>query len=556
MRAYVLTKYPRETYGNAKPAVPSAWYRALLELPRVVQVNGPDSRDDEVDKELLLQEHAAPASPDGALYSGPSPTFRSTVVMKLHKGSRSTVWLREGIAGEMAGKKFVSKTWSQPFSHPATSELLTEIALYDSPRHLRKLQGFVVPRVVGVYTDGASTSLALEPPDGALWIAAGAGMPAHARDRCVWALRQVHARGVLHGNIALHHFLITQDWRVQIVDFSRARVRACDAGGLLRPAAQEEFDAEVRALKDLLDAPPSGQPTVEGEGDGAEAGGGDVVTPGLPTSLDEGPFEGPTASPSLGLLERTASPTASDTAPPPAAPPMRVIVPGQTPQSARQALESMLRVFDVPKLTPVTAWRRDAADLKWGYGGFQKLRLYEYAPERVEKQTSGVREAYVRLHEAEHAARTRGDTAAAEKQERRMRALAVVRCKKLYPAVLYPELQAHHGPPILSYAQSQAYHRTRATRVPPPSETRDRPLKPCLRDPDWRPSESELERMRQVLARQDKDCETAAPGDILCLYGDTPLSIMKMRYNDMQNREVKAPYPYGWDHPAFLPYDR
>ncbi|EKM48331.1 uncharacterized protein PHACADRAFT_61563, partial [Phanerochaete carnosa HHB-10118-sp] len=72
-------------------------------------------------------------------------------------------------------------------------------------------QGFVVPRIIGAYTDHATASLAMHVPDPRLWIEAGVGMPGHAKERCLWALQQLHNKGILHGHIQLHHFIITSD---------------------------------------------------------------------------------------------------------------------------------------------------------------------------------------------------------------------------------------------------------------------------------------------------------------------------------------------------------
>ena len=157
--------------------------------------------------------------------------------------------------------------------------------------------------------------------DPQLWIEAGIDMPGHAKERCVcqWALERLHAKGVLHGDIQLRHFVITSDWCVQIVDFSRVRVCERYTDVLLDLATQEKVDLEMHGLKEMLDM--------------ASRDDAERAKEGEPSS---------TKSESAAALRRHRS-----------LPPMGFIVPGQMYSSARAVLNRMMEVFTIPRLVKV-----------------------------------------------------------------------------------------------------------------------------------------------------------------------------------------------------------
>ena len=85
------------------------------------------------------------------------------------------------------------------------------------------MRGEVVPDIIGVYQDGDIISLNLKPAHDVLWIEAYPDMPKTFKQACMHALRVVHDQGVLHGDVRPHHFLISANNQVRIVDFSHAR---------------------------------------------------------------------------------------------------------------------------------------------------------------------------------------------------------------------------------------------------------------------------------------------------------------------------------------------
>ena len=82
-----------------------------------------------------------------------------------------------------------------------------------------------MPVAIGAHIDAHTVSLNMDVPHLQVWVAAHASMPAMFKKEAVAALRRLHARGVLHGNLELHHILITATRRVFFVDFAHARVR-------------------------------------------------------------------------------------------------------------------------------------------------------------------------------------------------------------------------------------------------------------------------------------------------------------------------------------------
>ncbi|GJE92652.1 hypothetical protein PsYK624_088070 [Phanerochaete sordida] len=523
MRTYFMCRNPKVTHEST-PAICSPFWKSLLQHPALVLVNPKESDPAHLRRTRPWSPKYSPVecptgTPEDKLCyegaGGQASDVQSKTVMKLREGSNSTVWLQRGMSDELRGMHFVCKTYpvSERQSYVAA---LNEIALYDSPHYLKNLQDFVVPRVLGAYTDGATLSLAMHAPDRYLWIEAGAGMPRRVRDRCVWALQQVHARGVLHGNIQRHHFLIAPDWSVRIVDFSRARVRERHEDVLLDLATPEEFEEEMRRLKDMLkdmydaDEIPASKRQTEDGAPPAEP----VAGPSTASSSQTPP------SPSMSTTAPAASarPSARRTI---ASPPMRVLVPGQTYAHARRQLNEMLQVFHAPPLKP--QWfpgpdppRGQRAPLtvrqhvRGGPGRWQKLRAFTHDFAGAEEEAVHTRVRYRELQaalaveeEALDSALSEWDAygipdvdegsdlgadagtsldpdaqavrercfaveAARDALEEELHALVKQRKKAVYPPALFPELQGkqHEGPPILTRSQSEYYHRSYPS-VPP-----------------------------------------------------------------------------------------
>ncbi|EJD34494.1 hypothetical protein AURDEDRAFT_76135, partial [Auricularia subglabra TFB-10046 SS5] len=86
------------------------------------------------------------------------------------------------------------------------------MGLYASSCFLRLLQGIVVPRIIGVYAaPGAVVDVAMEPPHRVGWREADKNLSDAVKQRIIDAYNEIHARGVLHGDVELRHMLIGDD---------------------------------------------------------------------------------------------------------------------------------------------------------------------------------------------------------------------------------------------------------------------------------------------------------------------------------------------------------
>jgi hypothetical protein len=86
---------------------------------------------------------------------------------------------------------------------------LSQLYLYGHPSHLRPLQGHCVPSIIGVFsTSEGLANMAMEPPHPHAWRVADRSLSVGEKYAIVDAYAQIHARGVLHGDVALRHMLI------------------------------------------------------------------------------------------------------------------------------------------------------------------------------------------------------------------------------------------------------------------------------------------------------------------------------------------------------------
>ncbi|KAI9512917.1 hypothetical protein F5148DRAFT_1160727 [Russula earlei] len=165
----------------------------------------------------------------------------------LRAGRATTSYLRRAILGAQV-VAIVSKIWK------IWDGFHKELYLYGHPLHLQPLQGRCVPNIIGVFstTEGLA-NIAMEPPHPHAWRVADRSLSVAEKSAIVEAYTQIHARGVLHGDVALRHMLIGRDGKPTIINFRHA---SC-----LQPAMQiglsgcdaHEFQLEMRQVKFLLD---------------------------------------------------------------------------------------------------------------------------------------------------------------------------------------------------------------------------------------------------------------------------------------------------------------
>ncbi|KAJ7900054.1 hypothetical protein B0H14DRAFT_2672085, partial [Mycena olivaceomarginata] len=144
--------------------------------------------------------------------------------------------------------QLVSKIW---LTKEKWHGFFSELALYKV--QLKPLQGRVVPAIINVYSCTGAVDVAMEPPHHSFWIEASPDMPHVLKKRCVKAFEQLHAAGVLHGDVELRHMLIGGDARVTIIDFQASRALEPNAAVGLVAATPDELRMEMRKVKFKLD---------------------------------------------------------------------------------------------------------------------------------------------------------------------------------------------------------------------------------------------------------------------------------------------------------------
>lgn len=91
----------------------------------------------------------------------------------------------------------------------SSRSLSPQLYLYGHPLHLRPLQGRCVPSIIGVFsTSEGLANIAMEPPHPHAWRVADRSLSMDEKGAIVEAYAQIHARGVLHGDVVLRHMLI------------------------------------------------------------------------------------------------------------------------------------------------------------------------------------------------------------------------------------------------------------------------------------------------------------------------------------------------------------
>lgn len=124
-----------------------------------------------------------------------------------------------------------------------------QLALYKSEQYLSRLQGDVVPPVIGVHVLPGEICVSMEPPHPSFWMEASADMPDVLKEKCIEAYEKIHSQGVLHGDVELRHMLIGADGRVTIIDFQASRSLVSNEAVMLKQAEPAEFNMEMRKVK-------------------------------------------------------------------------------------------------------------------------------------------------------------------------------------------------------------------------------------------------------------------------------------------------------------------
>ncbi|KAK7694578.1 hypothetical protein QCA50_001764 [Cerrena zonata] len=148
----------------------------------------------------------------------------------------------------------IVKRWKQNIV-PARNPMFKELALYRLPQFLLPLQGEVVPHIIGVYGRPTFTDVKMELPDSSFWFEASPRMPEVLKSLCIEAYKKLHARGVLHGSVDLRHILISGSGKIQILDFTKSRVKVKPSSpdfGIAK-ATNAEFEQELRKVMFKLD---------------------------------------------------------------------------------------------------------------------------------------------------------------------------------------------------------------------------------------------------------------------------------------------------------------
>lgn len=161
-------------------------------------------------------------------------------------------------------------------------------------------------------------------------------MPPVLKQRCVDAFEKIHERGILHGDVELHHMIIGGDGRVTIVDFQNSRALISDSSVMLLGAEAMELKLEMRRVKYKLDYEGARQKELE-KRNRAETGVARLKD---------------TADPAVDA-EAWAQGWANETAD---AIPARFVVPGQTPATVADEVRNFLESLDdVPPLPSLRA---------------------------------------------------------------------------------------------------------------------------------------------------------------------------------------------------------
>lgn len=113
---------------------------------------------------------------------------------------------------------------------------------------LRPLHGALVPALIGIHNNFDGIQMTYDVPHHSFWVQASPDMPDVLKRRCLEAYYQLHAQGVLHGDVDLGNILIGGDGRVKIINFDKSRSVRADARVQLELATANDFKMEMREV--------------------------------------------------------------------------------------------------------------------------------------------------------------------------------------------------------------------------------------------------------------------------------------------------------------------
>ncbi|KAG1757381.1 hypothetical protein EDB19DRAFT_1900909 [Suillus lakei] len=176
---------------------------------------------------------------------------QTETLLSLRQGSMCSAYIQTGV---IASRKinFISRRWNLD-KQAEWIGFNSEMTLYSSEQYLKTLQGVIVPRIIGVHILPGAISIAMELPHQSFWIEASPSMPDVLKERAMEGLEMLHSRGILHGDIELRHVLIGGDGAVTFIDFQLSRSTNPDESVGLEKAEDEEFLFEKRLLAFKLD---------------------------------------------------------------------------------------------------------------------------------------------------------------------------------------------------------------------------------------------------------------------------------------------------------------
>ncbi|KAG9019542.1 hypothetical protein FRB90_000851 [Tulasnella sp. 427] len=173
-------------------------------------------------------------------------------VKRLSSGAQSEVWYNSAVVEGGERFDYIAKRWSV---WAKWRGFFAEIYLYASSRHLRTLQGDIVPYFIGIHNVlGGYISFEMEPLDKTGWNEAHPRMPRHVKEMVMEAWKKLHAQGVLHNDVELRHMLINDARdKVMIIDFQESKsLYPCEDVGL-KGCTQEDLDKEMQTVEELID---------------------------------------------------------------------------------------------------------------------------------------------------------------------------------------------------------------------------------------------------------------------------------------------------------------
>lgn len=176
---------------------------------------------------------------------------QTETLLSLRQGSMCSAYIQSGV---IAGRKitFISRRWNLD-KQADWIGFNSEMTLYSSEQYLKPLQGVIVPRIIGVHILPGAISIAMELPHQSFWVEASPSMPDVLKERAMQGLEMLHSRGILHGDIELRHVLVGGDGAVTFIDFQLSRSTNPDESVGLEKAEDEEFLFEKRLLAFKLD---------------------------------------------------------------------------------------------------------------------------------------------------------------------------------------------------------------------------------------------------------------------------------------------------------------